>query len=145
MRLAQDHYHVLSQTTEHALRAFIYIARVAPRSVQLTEIAEAVDAPPRYLAKILSQLVHHRYLSSTRGPTGGFSLVARHSPVTLGDIADVFQEATPSARCLLGSGPCGRNPDCPVHQRWAPIASSMSSFLSRTTVAELVPTRPSTT
>lgn len=134
---------MLSQTTEYALRAFIYIAREAPRSVRLKEVAEAVDAPPRYLAKVLSQLARAGYLTSTRGPAGGFALTPRRAPVSLAAIAAVFAQARPP-RCLLGSGPCGSNPDCPVHQRWAPIASSMSSFLAGTTVAELVTSRFST-
>lgn len=132
---------MFSQTTEYALRAFIYIAREDPRSVRLNEIAEAVDAPARYLAKILSQLTRAGFLTSTRGPAGGFAIKPRRVPVTLAAIAEVFVKAAPP-RCLLGSGPCGSNPDCPVHQRWAPIATSMSSFLARTTVAELVTSRP---
>ena len=134
---------MLSQTTEYALRAFIHIARQAPRSVRVREVAEAVDAPPRYLAKILSQLAREGFLNSVRGPNGGYALVPRQSAVSLATIAAVFQQASPQ-RCLLGTGPCGSNPDCPVHQRWAPIASSMSSFLARTTLQDLVTPRPST-
>jgi len=134
---------VFSQTTEYALRAFIHVAREAPRSIRLREIAAAVDAPSRYLAKILGELTRAGYLVSTRGPAGGYALAPGQSPVTLATIATVFEEST-HHRCLLGSGVCGSNPDCPVHQRWAPIASAMSSFLARTTVAELVTTRPST-
>ena len=132
---------MFSQTTEYALRAFIFVAREAPRSIRLREIAAAVDAPPRYLAKILGELARGGYLVSMRGPAGGYALAPQQSPVTLASIAAVFEENT-HHRCLLGSGPCGSNPDCPVHQRWAPIASSMSSFLARTTVAELVTSRP---
>ena len=132
---------MFSQTTEYALRAFIHIAREAPRSIRLNEIASAVDAPSRYLAKILGELARAGYLTSTRGPAGGYALAPRQSTVTLASIAAVF-ETSSHHRCLLGSGPCGSNPDCPVHQRWAPIASSMSSFLARTTVAELVTSRP---
>ncbi len=132
---------MLSQTTEYALRAFIHITRQSPRSVRVREVAEAVDAPPRYLAKILSQLAREGFLTSLRGPAGGYALASTRKPVSLAMIADVFQHAAPP-RCLLGTGPCGTNPDCPVHQRWAPIASSMSSFLARTTVTELVSSRP---
>ena len=134
---------MFSQTTEYALRAFIHVTREAPRSIRLGEIAAAVDAPPRYLAKILGQLARKGYLRSTRGPNGGYALAPRRTPVSLAAIAEVFAQATPP-RCLLGSGPCGSIPDCPVHLRWAPIASSMASFLARTTVAELVTSRPST-
>jgi Rrf2 family protein len=132
---------VFSQTTEYALRAFIHVSREAPRSIRLREIAAAVDAPSRYLAKILGELTRAGYLVSMRGPAGGYALAPRQSTVTLASIAAVFEQSS-HHRCLLGSGPCGSNPDCPVHQRWAPIASSMSSFLARTTVAELVTSRP---
>lgn len=132
---------MFSQTTEYALRAFIYVAREAPQSIRLKEIAAAVDAPSRYLAKILGELTRAGFLVSTRGPAGGYALAPQDAPVTLASIAAVFEETT-HHRCLLGSGVCGSNPDCPVHQRWAPIASSMSSFLSRTTVLELVTSRP---
>ena len=132
---------MLSQTTEYALRAFIYIARQAPRSVRLNEVAKAVKAPARYLAKILSQLVRDGLLTSTRGPAGGFAPAQRRAPVTLASVAALF-EPTTHHYCLLGSGLCGRNPDCPVHQHWAPIASSMSEFFASTTVEELVASRP---
>ena len=132
---------MFSQTTEYALRAFIHVAREAPRSIRLKEIAAAVDAPSRYLAKILGELTRAGYLVSTRGPAGGYALAPRQSTVTLASIAAVFEETT-HHRCLLGSGPCGTNPDCPVHLRWAPIAGSMASFFSRTTIADLVTSRP---
>lgn len=132
---------MLSQTTEYALRAFIYIARQAPQSIRLKEVAAAVSAPSRYLAKILGELTRAGYLTSTRGPAGGYALAPRGEPVTLASIAAVFERAT-HQRCLLGSGLCGHNPDCPVHLRWAPIAGSMASFFSQTTVAELVTPRP---
>jgi Rrf2 family protein len=133
---------VLSQTTEYALRAYIHIARESPRSVRLSQAADAVGAPRRYLAKILTQLTHAGYLTSTRGPAGGYALAPRTESVALASIAAVFGESS-SHRCLLGTGVCGSNPDCPVHQRWAPIASSMASFFATTTIAELV--KPRTT
>lgn len=132
---------MLSQTTEYALRAFIYIARESPRSVRLQQVAQEVGAPARYLAKILTLLTHAGYLTSTRGPAGGYSVTPRTEPVALASIVAVFSESS-SQRCLLGSGACGTNPDCPVHQRWAPIASSMTSFFARTTIADLVNPRP---
>lgn len=132
---------MFSQTTEYALRAFIHVAREAPRSIRLGEIATAVDAPSRYLAKILGELRRAGFLVSTRGPAGGYALASGQLSVTLAAIAAVFEEST-HHRCLLGSGACGSNPACPVHLRWGPIASSMSSFLARTTVAELVTSRP---
>jgi Rrf2 family iron-sulfur cluster assembly transcriptional regulator len=81
-------------------------------------------------------------LESTRGPAGGFRLAARHERTSLAEIVAVFETAEPR-RCLLGHGLCGTNPQCTVHERWAPIATSMSDFFGRTTIADLLSTRTS--
>ena len=106
--------------------------------VRLRDVAFEVEAPPRYLAKLLAELARAGYLTSTRGPGGGYRLAPRRTPASLADIAAVFDAAT-SRRCLLGHGICGTNPDCAVHDRWAPISHAMHEFLARTTVDDLVP------
>ena len=130
---------MLSQTVEYALRATLYIAR-HPRAVRLPEIAKAADAPPRYLAKILGHLAREGILNSTRGPSGGFRLAARPHALSLSDIVAVFDKAEPR-RCLLGHGTCGSHPECAVHERWLPIATSMGEFFGRTTIADLLSSR----
>jgi Rrf2 family protein len=132
---------VLSQTVEYALRAFLYIARRSPDSVRLSEVASATRAPHRYLAKILAQLTHAGFLESSRGPAGGYRLSPKHARASLAAVAAVFEPVT-TRRCLLGDGICGRNPGCPVHDRWSPIANQMTAFFSSTTVADLVEVTP---
>lgn len=128
---------MFSQTIEYSLRAFLYIARQTPRTVRLREIASEVAAPPRYLAKLLADLARAGYLTSTRGPNGGYRLARRRTPASLAEIASVFEPVQPR-RCLLGHGVCGQSPDCTVHERWSPIATSLDHFLENTTVADLV-------
>ena len=133
---------MLSHTVEYALRATLYIARQTPRPVRIPEVASTIEAPPRYLAKILGQLAREGLLESTRGPAGGFRIAPRRERATLADIVGVFETSAPR-RCLLGHGVCGNNPQCTVHERWAPIATSMSDFFGRTTIADLLSTRTS--
>lgn len=138
---------MFSQTVEYALRAFLYIARKSPETVRLREVAEASSAPPRYLAKLLADLARAGLLESTRGPNGGYRIAARDRAATLADIASVFEPVEPR-RCLLGHGVCGQNPQCAVHERWAPIATSIDEFFDHTTAHELMrgasPNSPST-
>ena len=134
---------MLSQTVEYALRATLHVARQQPDSVRIPEIAAEIQAPPRYLAKILRQLARSGILESTRGPAGGFRLAPRREQLSLASIVAVF-EPLERHRCLLGRGACGQNPSCAVHEKWAPIAQSSAEFLGRTTIAELlsVPSNP---
>ena len=135
---------MLSQTVEYALRAFVYVARQEPKSVRLVEIATEIRAPARYLAKILAQLTRAGFLESARGPSGGYRLSPAHRNASLSAIASVFEAPVPR-RCLLGTGVCGRNPSCPVHERWSPIANAMTAFFANTNVSDLLQVRsPST-
>ena len=131
---------MLSQTVEYALRATIYIAREPSQPARVNEVADAIDAPRNYLAKILGQLARAGILESMRGPTGGFRLGGRADGVRLSDVVAVF-EAIEQRRCLLGQGLCGQNPSCTAHALWAPIAKSMDGFFADTTLADLLSAR----
>jgi Rrf2 family protein len=128
---------MLSQTIEYALRATLYIARDHPRPVRVAQVASAVEAPRTYLAKILGSLARAGILESARGPAGGFRLGSRTIDVSLSDVVAVF-EATHERRCLLGHGPCGQNPACTAHPRWAPIAKDLDQFFADTTLRDLL-------
>ena len=129
---------MFSQTIEYALRAFLYIARRTPHTVRLREVASEIQAPPRYLAKLLADLARDGFLLSSRGPNGGYRLAPREPAASLADVAAVFDPPAPR-RCLLGHGVCGHNPQCTVHERWKPIAETLDEFMLATTVADLVP------
>jgi Rrf2 family protein len=126
----------LAQTAEYALRAVLEIARCHPQPVRVAGLASTVGAPANYLAKTLGQLARAGVLTSTRGPSGGFRLAVAPARLTLDRVVAVFQDHTPR-RCLLGTGPCGSQPNCAVHARWKPLVSEIEVFFRSTTVADL--------
>ena len=147
---------LLPQTAEYALRATLRIAerqRAAPDAwVRVADIAAAVDVPRNYLSKTLHQLARAGVLVSARGPAGGFRLAVPADELTLARVAGVFPashgashgaspdepHAAPGARCLLGTGPCGVDPTCPVHARWKPVAARMTAFFGTTTIGDVL-------
>ena len=138
---------LLSQTSEYALRAVLYIAgRDGP--ARAAEIADAAGVPQNYMAKTLHQLVRSGVLVSTRGPSGGFRLAVAPRQLTLQDVVSAFAVSAFAARgtrrCLLGRGVCGAVPDCPVHAGWTPVATRIEDFFAHTTVATLLPNAPPT-
>ncbi len=131
---------MLSQTVQYALRATVYITDQSPRAVRIHEVARAVSAPANYLGKILGKLARAGILRSTRGPAGGFRVAAHQDAASLASVIEVFE---PSSRrwCVLGRGVCSSKAACRAHERWAPIAESMSSFLQNTSIHDLLPPR----
>jgi Rrf2 family protein len=130
---------MLSQTAEYALRAILYLARVrSGEPVSADSIAEALDAPRNYLAKTLNTLAKRGFLSSTRGPFGGFRLSLEPAALTVGELIRTFDEPRPRARCLLGGRRCDGLQPCAAHSRWEAVTAEMWSPLNGTTIADLL-------
>lgn len=131
----------LPQTAEYALRAVIHIAArqhaVANGALRVEEIATALAVPRNYLAKTLNQLARAGVLASTRGPHGGFRLAVPAGALSFGRVVGVFGSA-PARRCLLGAGLCGARADCPVHERWRPVAEGVTEYFATTTIADAI-------
>ena len=131
---------MLSQTSEHAIRAVLYLAR-QPKAepVPADRIAQALGAPANYLGKTLNPLAKRGFLASSRGPAGGFRLLAAPEEVALADVvAAVSEEARPSAVCLLGNGPCRAARPCAAHARWSVVQAELRAPLRGTTIADLL-------
>lgn len=72
------------QSTAYAIEALGYLATLTPsESIKARTLAQTLDIPEPFLAKVLSQLVRKRFVSSTKGPNGGFALAVDPGSVTL--------------------------------------------------------------
>lgn len=130
---------MLSQTSEHALRAVLFLARQPENtSVPADVIARALGAPPKYLAKTLNVLAKQGILSSMRGPTGGFRLAVSADALTLARVVQPFDEPRNSGMCLLGGRPCDAREPCAAHAHWTAIAEQVWAPLETSTIAELL-------
>jgi len=128
---------MLSQTSEHALRALIFLAQQPPGTrVSAEAIARALEAPPNYLAKTLNVLAKQGILGSARGPTGGFWLEEGGEEVSLGAVVRVFDG--PARRvCILGEQDCNDAEPCALHFRWRTVVSD-DVLLETTTIGEML-------
>ena len=67
---------MFSKACEYGIRAAVYVAlqSLDGRRVSVNEIAEEIDSPIAFTAKILQQLSRSKVIHSVKGPTGGFEL-----------------------------------------------------------------------
>jgi Rrf2 family transcriptional regulator, iron-sulfur cluster assembly transcription factor len=130
---------MLSQTSEYALRAILYLARVATsQPVSADVIAEALDAPRNYLSKTLNALAKRGLVSSTRGPQGGFRLAVEPEALTIAEVIHAFDEPRRRSICMLGGQRCDDRQPCTVHVRWKAVATDMWAPVKNTTIADLL-------
>jgi Rrf2 family iron-sulfur cluster assembly transcriptional regulator len=135
---------MLSQTSEHAIRAVLYLAQQAPgEPVPADRMARALGAPGNYLGKTLQLLARRGLLASTRGPAGGFRLLRDPGEIALTDVvAAVDDGPRPRAACLLGNRPCRSSAPCAAHAAWSAVQADLWAPLRRTTIADLLESSP---
>lgn len=133
---------MLSQTGVYALQAVLHLARQGRGvSVSAASVAEELELPATYLAKVLHRLGRERVLDSTRGSRGGYRLADDPASLTVARVVAPFQELRPSRTCLLG-GPCDLNDPCPAHARRTAWSAAALEILENTTIADLLEGTP---
>lgn len=131
---------MFSKACEYGIRASIYIAKQSQLNyrVGLKDIAQAIDSPEAFTAKILQQLVKSGIITSVKGPTGGFEMDKKQlNQITLKKIVYAIDGDTVYKGCGLGLKECSEKSPCPLHDKFKAIRDELNEMLTNTTIADL--------
>ncbi len=131
---------MFSKACEYGIKGSIYIAMqsLQGRRVSLKEIAEKIDSPMAFTAKILHQLAKNDILVSTKGPAGGFQIEKeRIDEIKVADIVFAIDGESIYEGCGLGLDKCNANKPCPVHDKFVVIRDELKQMLQNTSLFEL--------
>ncbi|PWJ59871.1 Rrf2 family protein [Dyadobacter jejuensis] len=127
-----------SKTCEYAIRAVLFIANRsedAPKA-GIQEIAQGIDSPGHFIAKILQVLVRNGLIQSTKGPNGGFYIDSQNRQYTLADIVKVVDGERLFKGCGLGLSQCSETKPCPLHESFKGIRQQIYETLTSTKIGE---------
>ncbi|MDP1609931.1 MAG: Rrf2 family transcriptional regulator [Sulfuritalea sp.] len=129
---------ILSRTSQYAIQALIYIA-TQPRGVPVLNrtVAEHLDVPPAYLAKIMQNLSRGTLLHSFRGRQGGFYLRDGCEKTDLMQILTLVEGPGMAENCVIGLKMCSDETACPMHKKWKPIKTKIVELLHKQTLEML--------
>jgi len=99
----------LTEAASIAIHGMIILAR-SQGSVSVNHIAEVNNSSRHHVAKIFQRLVKEGFVSSNRGPNGGFLLKKPADKITLLDIYEVIEGKLSTHHCPL------EKPICPFDQ-----------------------------
>jgi Rrf2 family protein len=134
---------VISTSALHAIRALVFLARQPRGAFAGTgSVADAIDAPPNYLGKLLQALARANLVSSRKGLRGGFRLERDPAEISLLEIAEPIEQVSRWEGCFLGGGECSDDAPCAVHAKWGALRDAYLSLLSETTIADLIKREP---
>lgn len=131
---------MLSNSSKYALKGVLYLAVNASKEQKILakDIAEPINVPPSYIAKLLQELARHGIVSSVKGPRGGFYLDAENMETKLIRIVDVIDGEQRLRSCLLSIKECDHDNPCPLHHVVGETKAGFIQNLEDTTIAELV-------
>jgi Rrf2 family iron-sulfur cluster assembly transcriptional regulator len=108
---------MLSNSTKYAIKAALYLAvnSSEKKKIRIKDIAEPINVPKAYIAKILQDLSKKNLVSSTKGPKGGFYLSNENRQIKISQIIDAVDGEERINSCLLSLGECNSDNPCSLH------------------------------
>jgi Rrf2 family protein len=129
---------MLSRSSVYALQATLHLAQQPDgAAVSAAAMAERLELPAEYLAKVLRRLAVEGILTSTRGARGGYRLTAPAEQRTVAEVVEAFEVIEPPRVCLLG-GPCHSDRPCTAHLRRLEWNAARRRILENTTLLDLL-------
>lgn len=131
---------MFSKSCEYAIRATVYIASqsASAQRTSLKAIAEEIDSPEAFTAKILQVLSKNKIIQSVKGAKGGFEIDEESAKtVRLSDVVRAVDGDAFFYSCGLGLKQCNEQKPCPLHHNFKPIREQMKHLLDNTSIFEL--------
>ena len=131
---------IFSKSCSHALKAATFVGQkgLENKAVKLKEIAEEINSPLAFTAKILQKLVKANIIESNRGAKGGFFVTKLNlKKVVLKDIVFAIDGEGSYNGCALGFEKCSASKPCALHFQILPIREKLKETLVSTTLEDL--------
>ena len=107
----------------------------------LADISERQGISLSYLEQLFAKLRRHDLVKSVRGPGGGYQLSRDLECIFVAQVVDAVNETVDATGCG-GQGGCQQMGEtCLTHHLWCDLSDQIHSFLSGTSLADLVSRR----
>ena len=136
---------MLSQRTRYTIRALLHLAdRHGGRPVQLSEIAEAQNIPPKFLTVMMSQMRRAGLVESLRGREGGYWLAKSPMEISYGEIVRLTRGSLGLLPCASRQAyqqceHCISEDKCRLHRVMLMVRDETARILDNVSLADPVP------
>jgi Rrf2 family protein len=129
---------MLTNASKYAIRAVLFLAKCSEdgKRFGIKTIAEEVDIPIHFIAKLLQPLVKEGIISSIKGPNGGYFFTTENGKHNVCDVIHTIEGKPIFDQCFMGLPQCGDENPCPVHHIVAPFKEKMLDKFLHTTLAQ---------
>ncbi len=130
---------MFKKETEYALRGMVYIQiqNLKERRPGVAEIAQEIEAPFFFTAKIFQRLAKKGFVRSLKGKGGGFFLDPVKKDLPLKEIIIAIEGEELFIGCGFGLKNCDENNPCPLHHQYELIRNEINNLVTGETIQSL--------
>jgi len=89
-----------------ALHGMVLVAQAGDEQVNVLMISDRLNSSKHHVAKVMQRMVKEGYLSSHRGPTGGFTMKKQPSEISLLELYETIEGKIDIGDCPLDHPIC---------------------------------------
>jgi len=101
------------------------------------EIAEEIEAPPAFTAKVLQNLSKYKIITSLKGPYGGFYCDEHQLDLSVIEIVNAINGVAVFKECIMGLHSCTDEHPCPLHFQYSEKRDNLMLSFQQTTIGSL--------
>ncbi|HVZ81708.1 MAG TPA: Rrf2 family transcriptional regulator [bacterium] len=136
-----------STTEEYGLRCMLQMAKKGPKGmVTLVELSQKEGLTTAYVAKIMGMLRKAGLVQSLRGQSGGYQLAREPQAIDVNEVMEALGGKFFSKEEVCSTPGehevCIHSMDCAIRSLWTGLAFSMTHYLKKCRLSDLVTTEP---
>lgn len=82
------------------------------------DLASEIGTTSSFIAQVVSPLVEEGWVTSARGPGGGYRLTESAFEARLLEVVEAVEGPSVDGKCVLRDAPCPGEKSCPIHTIW---------------------------
>jgi Rrf2 family protein len=125
----------ISEASSIAIHSLAFLAG-SRRPVNVNQLADQTGFSKNHISKVMQTLVKHGYLSSGRGPRGGFEIHRNADEISLLEIVELIEGKKEGHYCGISEDKCPFD-SCVFGELPAEFDHKFREFYARRTIGEI--------
>ena len=127
----------LTKRTDYAIRACLHLATEARCPIPGRRIAEQMGIPDSFLPQVMADLGRAGIVGATNGKLGGYCLRRDPSTLSLLDVVEAVEGASPGRAPVPADASRDGYPGSALQPVWAEAQGAFIDVLARASIADL--------
>jgi len=106
--------------------------------VLLKEIAKKENLSIKYMEQIIVLLKQANFITSLRGPYGGYALKKSPIEINMKELLKVLEGEISPVHCVDNPNECKKSDNCPAHNVWQILGRKINKTLENITLQDML-------